>query len=345
MADETRILRVPLTVDLIQRMDNLLIQGVAGYETRADLVREAIEAMVMELSYEAAPPEPGASASRTKTSTKNGGISRAEPDANIPPSRTTIDENFTRLQLPEDFVLIDEQTAQIVDHPLFGLHNRDYPSLWAATLLAQTTQTSLVSWERFLTCAVDAAWSMGQHLSALESTTDQKLSGIFPTNRIKPQSAEDGFKNSAIGYCKNGGNELVCSGPLFQWRICQVRRRHGEIEIGITALGRDLLRSLKGFSVHMPHNPDHAASFFNYLKLHAPADYECFESLLKSVGENARRFDVIELFRSRYPGWTEAQAATNVAGYVSRAREWGLLESKQRKGLYTLTVFGKEILN
>ena len=53
------------------------------------------------------------------------------------------------------------------------------------------------------------------------------------------------------------------------------------------------------------------------------------------------RLELVEVFQTARPDWTASVAATNTQGYVARAREWGLVESKQVAGTYRLTEFGE----
>src|SRR4051812_29359877 len=57
---EERIVRVALPVELIVRMDRLLSRRTSGFTTRQQLIREALENQLLELSHEGAPREPAA---------------------------------------------------------------------------------------------------------------------------------------------------------------------------------------------------------------------------------------------------------------------------------------------
>src|SRR3954453_17781684 len=59
MPDE-RVVKVPMRLELIRRMDRALSEGRGGFTTRADFILEAVEQLLVELSYEEAPPEPTA---------------------------------------------------------------------------------------------------------------------------------------------------------------------------------------------------------------------------------------------------------------------------------------------
>jgi hypothetical protein len=234
--------------------------------------------------------------------------------------------------------VVEAPGAVVVEEPLFGLHNRDYPSLWLASRLAQATTSSLVDTESFLGQALANAWSMGEKLEALEKPMGTRLSSLFPTNRLKSGRAEEAFRLFAFGQLIRADSGLRASGPLFLWRIAQVQA--SDSRIGLTPQGLQLMRKLAGLSALAPHDRTHAEVFLAHLREHAPADWWGFETLLREVCKGASRMELLHRFRAEKPQWTDSQVSTNVAGYVARAREWGLLESKQSEGRYLLTEFG-----
>jgi hypothetical protein len=58
------------------------------------------------------------------------------------------------------------------------------------------------------------------------------------------------------------------------------------------------------------------------------------------LGANTRRA-LLDRYSRSHPQWTANEVSTNVAGYVARAREWGLVEPHQLGGTYALTEHGK----
>src|SRR4051812_24041873 len=47
-----------MRMELIRRMDRALNEARGGFTTRAELISEAVEQLLVEISYEEAPPEP-----------------------------------------------------------------------------------------------------------------------------------------------------------------------------------------------------------------------------------------------------------------------------------------------
>src|SRR6266705_2602608 len=55
---DQRVVKLLLLLPLIRQMDHLLLDGVGGFSTRNEFVREAIESYILELTHEPAPAEP-----------------------------------------------------------------------------------------------------------------------------------------------------------------------------------------------------------------------------------------------------------------------------------------------
>jgi hypothetical protein len=348
MSDD-RIVRVPLPVELIRRMDELVLSGKAGFQTRAEFIREAVEAMVLELSYEPAPGEPmtravarvsgGSAPHMVASDFERDQVKAFELEA------SGFELQATRLLAPAPGVTLDDGIGQVIDESLFGLHNRDYPSIWAAVHLAALTTEELVSLNRFYASVLEAAWEFGERLLSLEKALGVKLSALFPTNRRKPQSAEEAFRTFAVGTRVMAGPEVRVSGPLFVWRVCQIRADGDDLKIGLTSVGRELLATLEGLSLESPHPAALAQRFFAHLRAHAPRDWWGFTTLLETVEVGVTRVELVEAFQRAQPDWSDSVSATNAAGYVARAREWGLVEPRLVEGRYALTPFGKQLLD
>lgn len=344
MTGDSRIVRVPLPVDLIRQMDQLILSGRGGFQTRAEFIREAIEAQVLEASYEPAPEEPTALER-----------SPAEAGAEVPGQTSNVDGQTgqaSTLKL-EDTKLgpvhrgyqIENGVAEVADEPLFGLHNRDYPSLWAAYQIASLTEGGSREINELLEEVTRRAWHYADGLSALETARPQKLTALFPTNKKKPQTASAGFRDFAIGRFANNGGGVTASGPLFVWKICQFQASAGQLAVGVTTVGYDLLESLSGISLALPHSTVFAERFLGHLKRESPSDLWGITTVLECAGEGANRTDLCRRFSEEHTDWGATTASNYASGYVARCREWGLLEPKLAGGRYVLTEFGKEHLH
>ncbi|MDP3984796.1 MAG: hypothetical protein Q8Q52_07340 [Acidimicrobiia bacterium] len=309
-------------------MDELIERGVGGFQDRAEFIGEAVESQILELTY----PEHGTQPShRLRT----------------PPSRAAVtsrrvDFSVTALGAPTaDPLSVAE--AEVLRGNLFGLHNRDYPSLWAAHFLA-TRYVGPVAVDTFKDDVTSAAWDFGRLLGELSGTSGARLTPIFPTNHDKPQSAIEGFHAFAIGEFLSSGNWMTVRGPLFGWRLCQLARRNGARLIGMTPLGLELLTKLEGITAEIPHAEPFARRFLEHLAEHAAEDFWGFETVLELVDQGVTRNELVAAIGSLREDWTESQRETNASGYISRCREWGLVEPQQQKRRYVPTELGLKVL-
>ena len=333
MAQLERVLRVPLPVPLIQELDQLVADGVGGYNSRAEIVRDAVEAMALELRH-------GVSADEGSGSVEVGPGSLGLSSRH---QASESYESFGAIAFPtlEASALVSTGEAQVHDSVVFGLHNRDYPTLWAASRLATMTRTGPVPFNEFSRKIAEEAWEMGRELAELPVQSEQKLSAMFPTNREKPESSERAFLTFAIGGWRVDGTKLLATGPLFMWQVGQLVRSDSDVLIGLTPDGYELLKELEGLTVVTPHSPEHTDRFFDYLRRHAPADWSCFSELLDMLAAGIGRQELVTTFHERHPEWTRTVANTNAAGYVARAREWGLLAPRLAEGKYVVSDLGK----
>ena len=351
---DERVVKILLPVSLIRQLDEAIVAGLGGYSTRAEFIRDAAEGLLLELKYEQAPDEPAPPSALRSSASDTARVPVTQEAATEPPlsplagesdrvdsSVSMNDLTVTQLHAPDQASLVEGGDAEIDNEPLFGMHNRDYPSLWVAYQLAERTRSTLVPYQTFIAEVTDEAWRYADDLKQLEPLAGQKLTALFPTNRAKPQSAADGFRAFAIGYVLNGRREpMRAEGPLFAWRACQVKRQDDSLLLGLTPAGWDLLHRLDGISLSLPHPPDLATAFLSHLRQNAPGDWWGFRTVLNAVAQEPNRAELVEAFREARPDWTESVAGTNAQGYVARAREWGLVEPKQTAGRYALTDFG-----
>lgn len=323
------MVRLLLPIDLVRQMDRLLAANTAGYQTRNEFAKDALEAMILELTYGTVPEDPAhleaqATAPRTTSTSEAPAIGFAA----------------TVLRAPEKGAVVEPGAAQVRAEPMFGLHNRDYPSIWAAHFLATATTNGPVPFERFLDDVTREAWRFAERLAALEQRSAAKLAALFPNKRDNPQAAEKLFRNFAVGGYTRRDEALSTWGPLFVWRIADLQEAEEKLLIGLTDEGYRLLKELDGLSLELPHPPELADRFFEHLRRLAPEDWWGFAQVLRSVAREPTREQMLADFRAERPMWKASKSAIYAAGYLARAREWGLVAPKQTKGRYTLTEFG-----
>jgi hypothetical protein len=334
-----RVIRVPLPVALLHEIDEIVMSGRGGFEARADVVREAVEALVAELKYGLADPEPD----RLSASVEDS-MSQSPSVTSSAHRLGSAGAELSVLGPRPNSEVVANGVAEVVDDYLFGLHNRDYPTLWAASRLAEMTQAALIPVDEFYRQIADQAWSFAERLQTAESKLGQKLTALFPTNRAKPESSESAFLSFAVG-THSGVDVIRANGPLYVWRLAQLTRNNGTLMVGLTAQALSILDALSELTVEAPHPPELAQAFFEYLHGAAFKDWTGFGEILHFVAEGLRRPELVARLSSAHPEWTETVAATNAAGYVARSREWGLIAPRQVEGRYELTDIGRQLIS
>lgn len=349
-----RIVKVPLPVALIRRMDEAVVGEAGGFRTRAELMQEAVENLLNELVYpeasSASSEEAPQVAPRLEQGTRpESPVGTGEPTFDLPRQER---EELEPLDLPATALwpsaqtprLLTEGAAEIRDEPLLGLHNRDYVSIWALHRLARYTTSGPIGFDEYLCRVTAAAWLFGSRLARLESEAGtRKLTILFPTNQAKRPSAERGFQSFAIGgISRRPDQSLGASGPLFAWRAVQVEAAEA-LPFALTESGWGLLEDLAGISLELPHPPSLTRRFLRYLGDHAPGDHLGFVRILRIAVDGPDREELVRGFAEWHPTWTPATASSVAQGYVARAREWGLLEPRLVDGRYWLTETGREI--
>lgn len=325
-----RILRIPLPISLIREMDEMIAAGEGGLDSRADLAREAIEAMVMELRYGLAEPE---------------AQPHQDPILTDPRPRDTADVSFTSLEAPLELSYFVEPLPPY-EKPPRGFHNRDYPSLWAAAQLCRLLNSESMAFDAMADALVEKAWAFAERLVLLDNLIPGKPSALFPTNPRKRQSAESKFMMFAVGTLTSGtSGEPRPKGVLFAWKVLSMEMTHSGPKIGLTHIGRDLLDSMAGLTVAQPHPPEYTHRFLAHLAQHSPGDWEGFKLMMQSVSSGIGREKLIDAFNLRWSEWNRNVASTNAAGYIARGREWGLVEMGQVDRRYVLTELGQQVLS
>lgn len=322
MSDNMRVMRVVLPVEQIRRMDRLLLQGAGGFENRNEFIKEAIETQILDLSFPAV----------------DDAATQALEFLESPVARVSLELRST------DWGHVMPPLTGRSHNPLFGLHNRDYPTLWSLWRLSCITQDEPVALNLAVRVLLDEAWDAGRQLQSIKADEGAAITSIFPTNPVKRDAAENAFKEFALGSATLEEGSIRTTGPLFEWGLCSVSSDSGQLLVGLTEEGWTLLARLDGLKPIQPHKPEHARAFTAHLRDHAPADWECFHLVLEACDlANPSRGDLVDAFTTSLGLSSENVASTYASGYVARCREWGLLEAKQVKGTYVITDLGRSI--
>jgi hypothetical protein len=343
MSEEKRILRVPVRIGLLRQIDALVAEGL--FTSRAELLEEGAEVMVMEARYA---PADGEARLGEPVSARPPAIERVAdeftPPAVLPPERDIVTESLSQLDFaPRGHTMgpssIVEESG---DGTLFGMHNNDYASLFALALLSREAQQGPVPFQDFQECVLAEAWKHAATLVATGGNRRTLALGGFPKNRTKAASSEKAFLNFAVGTVgRNKAGEWVKKGPLFAWGLIDVDLVSGDPRVGLTEPGWNLTEALRGLNARTPHEPEHAGQFLDHLVRFAPGDLAGIRLAVSAAERgDCTRADMVAAFSTQWPQWSQSMASTNASGYVSRAREWGLLEPAMTDGAYETSVFG-----
>lgn len=347
----SRVMRIPVPVALIREMDSVITQGIGGYATRSEFIVDAIQERILELTVDEMEDAGPVLASATATDASASLTSPINPTTPQGPIRNSATSSIAATAITKVEAGFVVEPDENLSHPerkaLFGLHNRDYPSLWTLSRLAAMATSAPIPLEDFYAEILQEAWDFGELLLAIESETGRKCTALFPTNPEKRKSAEAGFRMFAIGGTRaEQVGMLITTGPLFEWDVIGLTGDPAKPLVGLTASGWRLLTDMEGVAVVEPHPAAATWSFFRHLGEHAPADHVVFAEILQSIGQSgATRQDVLLQLARAWPDWSENEVSTNAAGYIARSREWGLVDPKQSESKYHLTPVGHEQLN
>lgn len=332
--DAARLVKTWLPAALVREMDQTILASGGAYNGRDDFIREAIADRVAE---ERMRPVRGPAPVILLPTAEH---QRVQPAGRSKKPQAAQDQEVFG---PVPTQGVPTLPPHSISGPLYGLHNRDYPTLWAAlSLIAMVAdERKPISWSKFTMAILEAAWKIGTHLARLDQERglqEMKAAVGFPLNREKRQSSEARFVLHMVGAASR---ETALSGPLFAMQLAGLEVA-GTVELSLapTERGVVLCRSLveSGLSARPPHPERAWKAFRNHLKDCLPDDYAAWIRVLQVVVTEPTREELVGHFTTEWPG---AAAATNVAGYVSRGREWGLVERRMKGDRYALTDRGR----
>ena len=113
----------------------------------------------------------------------------------------SLDDVAIRGSYESTVVKVDDNVSAVDSGPLFGLHNRDWPTLQALDFLSRMAKTELVPLEDFYQAATANAWRMADFFNVLENKSTGKLTSLLPNNPRKPGAAESNYRNFVISCC------------------------------------------------------------------------------------------------------------------------------------------------
>ncbi|HET9198833.1 MAG TPA: ribbon-helix-helix domain-containing protein [Solirubrobacterales bacterium] len=333
-----RLLKTWQEVDLVRRMDTIIINSRGAYADRSEFLAEAlrdrIEAEEQRLADEVGKEEdsPRTPAASTPIAASGAHTPHAGSESTMSP-------------LPPDIDFCDWLEGETPTLPLapgpatnFGLHNRDWPTLLAADWLGRLTSNSgkPLEWSHFTRAVTDWAWEYAAKLQRedLDRPRGAKVAAGFPTNRKKPEATEMRFREHFLGMSNKRGNH----GPLFVFRLIGVDDR----SVALSEPGIALLDALHaaGAATGPPFSVTAWRAFARHLREHSPQELDNWLRVLAIVAEGPDR----ETLVNRCNWWKGGAADTNSMSLIARGREWGLVELALDEGRYQLTNAGTNAL-
>jgi len=220
----------------------------------------------------------------------------------------------------------------------FGLHNRDLPTLWALDQLASQVADlgEPVPWKDFIRFLHAQAQMAGEWLRERDRAQPHTLRAAtgFPKPGPKASLSEDRFVMANVAHrasSREGPFQVLgLAGFVDGERIAPT-------EQGLRLLGR-LLDA--GLCEEVPHAPEVFHRWWSYLEEAAPGERTAWAGVLRELRTGPTRIELI----SRFPEWPGTTAETNCMGFVSRSREWGLVQPKLLDGRYLLTALGVALI-
>lgn len=308
-----RLVKLYLPVETVRRMDAAILRSGGAYFDRAEFVNEALVDRLAEEGHGAveqlALPQTPA--------TKLAAVPEFAPD--MPEIVGMFGDWLSKTPVPTLPVAVGPEAN-------FGLHNRDYPTIWACDLLGQLTveADAPIAWQTFSQQLLQRSWGVGRRLAAddAESGRPVKAGVGFPTNAAKKEAAERRFLAHSFGLPTARGNP----GPVFVFKWVGIQQTNGEARLALTEGGLAVLRALASTGESGPPFGDAAWRILvDHLGEHAPGELKAWLSVLELLREQPNRTELVE----RCSAWWQGnEAATNAMSYVSRGREWGLVEAK-----------------
>lgn len=319
----SRLVKVIVPADLVRRMDHAILGSGGAYQDRSEFVTEAIRDRLTE----------EAAATGGKSEPTADSISTNEPDdmEQAPPG---IDGSEDALRLgawsPAGTYTV---AARSGDEVSFGLHNRDLPTLWALDRLASMCANGPVRWDEYIIRIRAESALTGEQLRLQDLARANRIkAGLgFPKPGPRVDQSIDRFVAAMVGSLKRR------DGPLFGLGLVG-SPEHERHQLAPTIAGLETLRALidDGLGSTLPHPALALERWWGYLGNWAPSEHAAWTKVLTVVREEPTREELV----ARFPEWPRTTADTNTTGFISRSREWGLVEPELQERRYQLTELG-----
>ncbi|MDQ3691514.1 MAG: ribbon-helix-helix domain-containing protein [Chloroflexota bacterium] len=335
----TRLVKLLLPTDLVRDMDRAILASAGGYQDRSEFVTESVhdrlteEAALLAVATGESPPT-----RIVATSDARSGLPPAvhEVGARQPIAAPALAPggqlSLGEWQREATCTVPARRTAQVN----FGLHNRDLPTLWTLNRLATMTSHEPVTWKRFIVSARQEGAGIGERLRLhdLERATPIAVGIGFPKPGVKKEQSLDRFIAAMIG------SQGRADGPIFALALADFAdadcQAIAPTDAGLAVLG-DMID--QGLGTALPQPQVVFERWWRHLAEWAPAERAAWHKVLRVVAINPDR----EALVSHFPEWRGHTATTNTVGFISRSREWGLVQPQMIEGRYQLTDSGSAV--
>jgi hypothetical protein len=344
----TRLVKILLPADLIREMDIRILGSGGAYQDRNEFVSEAIrDRLAEEAALDGDEPESTPPARHRKPSAPR---IAEELVGYVAPDLGRAEEPMLALAIPatpkargDQLYLGDWQRgnsctvpAQRSERVSFGLHNRDFPTLWALNRLATMTGRDAVGWDQFLAVVREEGAGVGERLRLHDLEAGHAIPiGIgFPKPGAKRDASIERFVNAMLGTARRA------DGPLFDLALIgfadEAREKIAPTDAGLDALG-DMVD--RGLGTDLPQPPAAFKRWWQHLSEWVPAERAAWHKVLRVAAEATSRDELVAAF----PEWRGHTATTNTVGFIGRSREWGLMQPELHDGRYLLTELGQMV--
>lgn len=330
-------------------MDEHIVSSRGAYQDRNEFVAEAIWDRINEDAEDGDHPA-ASDVEAVPLGDPSVGADTAAPAQHelVDQPETVSDSEWAAEPLPLPAMLARRDAVPVLpprldDTTIFGLHNRDLPSLWITVVLARLAADAgqPVAWNTVIAALRGPSQAAGEALRSLDATGTAPVKSAVgcPKPGVKARAGEDRLIATALGAPSRSG----ATGPAFTLGLIGVSDpQDSRPDVAPTAEALQLLADLNdaGLSVTLPQPELATRRWLTHLAATAPAEHASWLSVLIAVGDKPTRSELT----ARFPHWSGSVADTNTSGYISRAREWGLVEPDLHDGTYRLTPLGEHIV-
>ena len=312
-----RLVKLLMPTDVVRQMDQAILAASGAYQGRADFVIEAVRDRIAE--------EVALRAAAIETDVARG---RKRPE--------DVDADFLKLGV---WIGRKPIAASVppTDKVSFGLHNRDLPTLWAFDVLAQTVSETRenLSWADFVAMLGRKSIAVGEWLRLRDLSRGRGLQAGtgFPRPGQKQIQSVERFISTMVGSLRRA------DGPLFDLGLVVPSGASDSIMPAEAAINSFAAMIEGGLGADLPQPEPAFRPWWQHLDSWAPAEHRTWLRVLRVVSNAPNRESLVASF----PEWAGSTADTNTTGFVSRSREWGLIEPELIDGRYRLTALGEAV--